>query len=342
MAKYNDFSRRLKFERLCSFNMKINIILIVFKGPVQDNFGSIRYFYVLALTICNIFLVNLFIGVIFYHFNQAQAAEMGNQTLFLSDEQQRWLEIMKQIPYAKPDYQFFLMPQGKFNQYIYRVISYKYFDVWIMFCIVCNIVTMALTYEGSPTSYDSILENINYFFTGVFILECLLKFIGFGFKGYLYSGWNKFDLFVVMSSIIDILMNNIGQSLFSFLRVGPQLARILRVMRVSRLLKLVKSLKGIQKLLETLALSLSSLMNVGALVLLVFFIYSVLGVFLFSDVNQGIVVDEYNNFNNFGMAMILLIRCSTGENWWVVMFDCNKYSPNCITGINCGSSKNSI
>lgn len=91
-------------------------------------------------------------------------------------------------------------------------------------------------------------------------------------------------------------------------------------------------------MLETLTLSLPSLMNVGALVLLVFFIYSVLGVFLFSEVQKGEIIDDLNNFHNFGMAMVLMIRCSTGENWWVVMFDCNKISPNCTPGVDCGSS----
>ena len=114
-----------------------------------------------------------------------------------------------------------------------------------MICIILNILTMALTFEGSTAEYDSILSNINYFFTAVFILEFLLKLIGLGRKAYWYSAWNRFDFFVVMASIIDILMDSVGQSFISFLRVGPQLARIIRVLRVTRLLKLVKSLRGI-------------------------------------------------------------------------------------------------
>ena len=196
-----------------------------------------------------------------------------------------------------------------------------------MVCIVSNIITMALTYEGSPSSYDKILEDINYFFTAVFILESLLKIIGMGSRAYWYSGWNKFDLFVVSTSLLDIIMSNIGGGSVSFLRVGPQLARVFRVLRVSRLLKLVKSLKGIQKLLETLMIALPALMNVGALLLLVFFVFSVLGVFLFQDIKNGTIIDDLNNFENFHHAMVLLFRCSTGENWWVFMFDCFKSTP---------------
>jgi len=198
-----------------------------------------------------------------------------------------------------------------------------------MICIVFNIITMALTYEGSPPSYDAILEDINYFFTAVFICECILKVIGMGHRAYWYSGWNKFDFFVVSTSVVDILMSTVGNG-FSFLKVGPQLARVFRVLRVSRLLKLVKSLRGIQKLLETLMLALPALMNVGALLFLVFFVFAVLGVFLFQDITSGVIIDDLNNFTNFNYAIVLLFRCSTGESWWSFMFDTyavNPYAP---------------
>lgn len=287
----------------------------------------IAYFYLICLFVCNIFLINLFVGVIFMNFIEATNSTNPYHSIFLTPEQEKWLAFQKMIAAAKTDFTSYLLPTNKYRKKVYNLINDKYFEVFIMFCIMFNIVTMALTYEGSSAQYDTILENINYFFTAVFILECGLKFVGLGVRAYWYSGWNRFDLFVVLSSIVDILMSTIGTSLFSFLRVGPQLARVLRVMRVSRLLKLVKSLKGIQKLLETLTLALPALMNVGALLILVYFIFSVLGVFLFSDIVSGEIIDDLNNFSNFNYAMVLLFRCSTGESWWSFMFDTYKSNP---------------
>ena len=75
-----------------------------------------------------------------------------------------------------------------------------------------------------------------------FFLESSLKIVAMGFKAFWMSGWNKFDFFVVSASIGDILMGFIFKGGgASFLRIGPQLARVVRVLRVSRLLKLVKS-----------------------------------------------------------------------------------------------------
>lgn len=261
------------------------------------------------------------------NFIEATNSTNPYHSIFLTPEQERWLDFQKMIASAKTDFTSYLLPKNKYRIKINDIINHQKFEIFIMTCIVLNIVTMALTYEGSPASYDTVLENINYFFTSVFILECIMKFVGLGVRAFWYSGWNRFDLFVVISSIIDILMSTIGTSLFSFLRVGPQLARILRVMRVSRLLKLIKSLKGIQKLLETLSLALPSLLNVGALLMLAYFIFAVLGVFLFKDIKKGKIIDEYNNFGNFHNAMILLFSCSTGESWWSFMFDTLKETP---------------
>jgi len=110
-----------------------------------------------------------------------------------------------------------------------------------------------------------------------------------------------------------------------FLRVGPQLARILRVLRVSRLFRLLNKYRGLQALLSTIQFSLPALLNVFALLLLIYFIFSILGSALFHDITKGDqVINEYFNFSNFGYSMILLIRMSTGEDWNCVMQDTMK------------------
>lgn len=53
-----------------------------------------------------------------------------------------------------------------------------------MSCIIFNIFTMALTYETASDAYNKILDNINLFFTSVFIFELVLKLTALGFHGY--------------------------------------------------------------------------------------------------------------------------------------------------------------
>ena len=59
------------------------------------------------------------------------------------------------------------------------------------------------------------------------------------------------------------------------------------------------------------------MLSVFSLLVLVYFIFAIVGVFLFSNVTVGVTgnVDEIYNFSNFGHAFLTMLRCSTGENW---------------------------
>ena len=83
-----------------------------------------------------------------------------------------------------------------------------------------------------------------------------------------------------------------------------------------------KQLEGINKIIKTLIFSFPSLLNVLVLLFLVYFIFSVLAVFIYS----GVVVDDPNfqnelwNFKDFHHALMTLFRCSTGEDWPMFMY----------------------
>lgn len=64
-----------------------------------------------------------------------------------------------------------------------------------------------MTYEGASDTYNFILDIVNYVFTGIFALECFLKIGAMGTTGYWINNWNKFDLFVVLASFADIIID---------------------------------------------------------------------------------------------------------------------------------------
>ena len=85
-------------------------------------------------------------------------------------------------------------------------------------------------------------------------------------------------------------------------------------------------------------MSISSLFNVFGLLVLILFMFSILGWFFFSELNEGDVIDAYKNFNNFGNGFLLLFAISTGEDWNRLMYDCLDTPPNCTPMKTCGSS----
>jgi Ion transport protein len=113
-------------------------------------------------------------------------------------------------------------------------------------------------------------------FISFFLLEATLKLIGFGVRFYFLDTWNRFDFLIVLLSIIAI-----DADLFQFKVTA------LRIIRVARLLRMVKSSKGLKNLLKALWLSLKNIVNVGMILFLIFFTFSVAGMDLFGQIVMG-------------------------------------------------------
>ena len=285
-------------------------------------------------------MVNLFIGVLCYHFGAAQISNSAN-SLFLSRDQLIWIDMQKYIIKAKVKEE--KENKKRQNSRLKKIIHSNWFDSFIMFCIVFNAVIMSLNYEGSSTYFQNILETFNYAFTGIFIIECLLKIIDAGFFGYIKKGWNKLDLIIVLLSIFDILFEFvIGTTSNKFLRTGPQIIRIFRIVRVVRMLKLIKKLTSLKKIIESLLISLPNVMSVAMLLVLFYYIYAILAVNLFKDIKSGSFIDKYNNFSNFLFSFFTLVGVISGQTWTSILFDCYQLPPNCIPGQTCGTSNYSL
>lgn len=289
-------------------------------GPVKDTNQLFASFYFMAfILIGGFFLVNLFVGVIFLEFTRAEKRENQIQK-FLTPSQQNWVIMQRLVVTTKADLTN-VEPDAAWMKKIFRIINHTYFEIFIMTIIILNIIVMCLSWDENSQQLTDATTYANYVFSIIFGIELILKHMGLGFMRYWSSSWNQFDAFVVLASIFDFVMSFMEQSFLSFIKFGPQLARVFRVLRVSRLFKLVKSLENLQKLINTLVFSLPALLNVGALLFLVYFIYSILGVFLYKNVLLGSLIGDLIHFENAAIAFITLFRCSTGENWQFIMYD---------------------
>lgn len=240
---------------------------------------------------------------------------------------ERYWDFLKQIDIADPEYSQFNVNKEKqgLSKKISDFALSKTFDNIIFAIIVANMVTMGMDYEGCPTSYLEVLDAFNLLFSLIFFIEAILKIYALGPKGYFYIGWNRFDFFVVLASILDLILKFTELGTYEFLKTF-QIIRVLRVLRVTRVLRLVKSLRGLEKLLQTLRWSLNALMNVLILMLLVFCIFSITGCYLFGELSplaedKYAYYNEYFNFTNFYYSFLLNFRCVTGENWNMIMIE---------------------
>ena len=154
-----------------------------------------------------------------------------------------------------------------------------------------------------------------------------MKMTAFGIREYWSFGWNRFDLCVVAGAAADMAVRD----------SDDVVARLVRLFRVARAFRLVKHADGLRSLLSTLVTSLPAFWNVGALVLLLFFIYAYVGVLTFGSTRRGDALNEHANFESFPMAMLTLFRVATNDEWVGLMRDCSDFPAGCRTEGDCGS-----
>jgi len=293
------------------------------KAMVQDYNPAMAYYFVAFMCVSNIFFLNLLLGVMFDKFEKAKKDNSSIAELLLQNEQLRWVEMMKFIIRTKrvtsP------IPISTHMQTLaLRLINNRYFNAFIVGCIIGNALAMAMAYAEASESYVAALERINQVFTGVFVLEACLKLYALSPSGYFADKWNCFDFFVVITSLLDLVLNLtlLQGGGNKMLTVAPQLARTLRILRVSRLFRLIKKLRMIDDLIGMMSLSIPAIANVSALLVLLFTIYGVLGAYLFHAISgKGLILDDFLNFADFGNAVLVLIRVSTGEDWNYIEYD---------------------
>jgi len=208
-------------------------------------------FYFIAFNlVVSYFFLNLFIGIMLKYFNEAFKRE---QKIAKDDKKApKYYDFLNQILDEKSDYIIWNKPmKGTIKYYLREFVDNEIFQYTMMTIILLNMILMVISFDGSPSNLSNLLKILNYFFTIIFIIECLLKLFAYGIKPYFHISWNKFDFFVVVVSLIDWIVNSVDGIDASFLKTF-QIIRVLKVLTVSRVIRLIKALKGLEKLIQTL------------------------------------------------------------------------------------------
>jgi len=279
-------------------------------GPKINHRPWAALVFVVFIFITTFFIMNLFVSVIVDKFNEEIRKKLG--AYGFNDEQKEWVKMQRIMVTVnvrvKP-----IEPDSPFRKHFFKLVDNDVFEYFIVVCILINTLFLCMEYYGSSGVYLDMLDIGNYFFVFIFLLEAVFKLIGFGPKYYWHVNWNKFDFIIVILSLFSL-----DEDLFSFNITA------LRIIRVARLLRMIRASKGLRHLLKTLWLSLSNIINVGMLLFLMLFTFSVAGMDLFGEVEFQNYINENANFRSFYKSMATLIRAATGESWNGLMHDCQR------------------
>ena len=134
-------------------------------------------FFIIFIIICSFFLLNLFVGVIISTFNREKERIGGND--LLTPSQKEWIETKLIALKAKP-IRVLKIPNNSFRKKCFYLSRSKRFNDVIFVCIVLNTLVIMIKWYEQPQSVSLDTEIINYIFTGIFLVEGIIRLLGVG------------------------------------------------------------------------------------------------------------------------------------------------------------------
>ncbi|KOB77464.1 Ca [Operophtera brumata] len=249
------------------------------RGPITNFRPIVAAYYIIYIIIIAFFMVNIFVGFVIVTFQNEGEQEYKNCEL---DKNQR--NCIEFALKAKPIRRY--IPKHRIQYKVWWFVTSQPFEYAIFVLIMINTITLAMKYHNQSPEYSKALDLLNMLFTAVFALEFIFKLAAFRFKNYFGDAWNTFDFIIVLGSIIDIVVSQVNElknqgsgGLRSHVVKEHSLPSInfFRLFRVMRLVKLLSRGEGIRTLLWTFIKSFQALPYVALLILMLFFIYAVVG-----------------------------------------------------------------
>ncbi len=182
-----------------------------------------------------------------------------------------------------------------------QISEHSIFQAIVIAAILVAGVTVGLQSDTDiEHRYGHWLEALDSLILTLFTIEILIKIGAEGQRPWRYfqQGWNVFDFVIVA---------------VCYLPLEGGFLTILRLARLLRIVRLVHFLPKLQVLVNAMLKSMPSMGYVSLLLGLVFYVYAVMGVFLFSD-------NDPVHFDDLGTALLTLVRLVTLEDWTDVMY----------------------
>uniref|UniRef100_A0A3Q1F830 Voltage-dependent L-type calcium channel subunit alpha n=1 Tax=Acanthochromis polyacanthus TaxID=80966 RepID=A0A3Q1F830_9TELE len=294
-------------------------------GPVFNNRVDVSIFFIIYIILIAFFMMNIFVGFVIVTFQEQGEEEYKNCEL---DKNQR--QCVQYALKARPLRCY--IPKNPYQYRVWYIVTSCYFEYLMFFLIMLNTLCLGMQHCKQSDHVTKLSDTLNLIFTVLFTVEMILKLMAFKARGYFGDPWNVFDFIIVIGSVVDVILSEVDTALASsgglYCLHGCAASEnasvsitFFRLFRVMRLVKLLNRSEGIRNLLWTFIKSFQALPHVALLIVMLFFIYAVIGMQIFGKIAlvDGTQINRNNNFQTFPQAVLMLFRCATGEAWQEVM-----------------------
>ncbi|XP_064395452.1 two pore channel protein 2-like isoform X2 [Halichondria panicea] len=239
-------------------------------------------------------------------------------------------------------------------QWFQFIIRHRIFAYFTHFVSIVNViiitVELQLSYSESLSNPDSRLAGFNLFFVSYYVLEQILKLIGFGLKGYFRSIGNIYEglltLALLILEILALALYGGPLQTHAHLIDVTQFDIIIRLMNIFIVLRILRILAHVEKLkilTATIFELIRNLRGFSGIIFVIYYIFALLGMQLFMDVDGPshdptlrMTCGTYdklryfaNNFHDFASSLMVLWDVMVVNNWFILL---DKYGTDSFLG----------
>lgn len=175
------------------------------------------------------------------------------------------------------------------------------FNVYIFSLITFSAILIGIeTYPDMASKYRDLIVFLDRFIITCFVLEIGLKIIAMGKKPWQFfkDSWNVFDFIIVAVCLIP--------------SDDTHFFAVFRILRVLRIFRMITFLPKLRLLIGALLKSIPSMGYVVLLIAILFYVYAIVGVFVFGATDPL-------HFGDLHHTMVTLFKVLTLEGWTDIM-----------------------
>lgn len=301
----------------------------------EYNYIFATVFFVLFVLINAFLLEQLFVGILVDVFSQSSGHAL------LTADQKNWQYVNMCVDHfanaAKklPETPAAIKCQELMHAAKMQVCGHRFpvFKVVLNMVIVLNVTALILNSAMFPVEPNVYFDYFNNVCVVVYTIEVGIKCAGYGVSQYVSTEKMDFCVVVVMWPVaIHAYLQHEHPDDFAH-NVATDWIQGLQVVRVFRTFDVINSSNRLRKLIQTIRLSIPHAKNLGMLMFLTYFVFSVcamklLGAIPYVDVdgNPLKAINEYTNFSGFWSSFMVLFQVTTGQPLPSLIIDCTLYS----------------
>jgi hypothetical protein len=220
------------------------------------------------------------------------------------------------------------------------VLEKPWFERSVLGLIIVNTAALACDRYPLPGGEAAVLELVNLVLTFVFALEMVLNVLAYGLYHYLSTTENIMDFAIVVTSLVEVAV--VPPAMFGgdSSEQGGALTAF-RCMRLFRIFKMAKKWKAMKDLMKKFQKTLADVSNVAFLMLLLMYIFALLGMQLFAnnlhfnELGFAVKIGDpewedaeipRSNFDSFSWAFITIFQVSVLKCLFLVLLYLPRYS----------------